>query len=200
MNRLFAGGLAVGLAGATTLGLAGASSAQSAEDLIFLSAHIDVQDFAPGDTVTVTSEDPCSFFEDGPTTGTIEWALFRNESEDELSWQKVLDGEVGPVVSDSAELNEDGSWEVTFEAPGTDAENSDEAWVPEDAVVDEVYGGYQVKVVDDEAEAETRFVFKAICQPDFPEDEEPTTTTTMPDSTTPPPPATPVDEEPPLTG
>jgi hypothetical protein len=199
MNRLFAGGLVVGLAGATTLGVAGVSWAQSAEDLTFLSAHIDVQDFAPGDTVEVSSEDPCSFFEDGPSTGTIEFALFRNESEDELSWQKVLDGEVGPVFSDSAELNEDGSWSVSFEAPGVDEQNGDTAWIPEDAVVDEVYGGYGVTVVDDEAEAEAHFVFKAICQPDLPEDEEPTTT--LPDDgTTPPPPATPIEEPPPTTG
>jgi len=199
MNRLFAGGLVVGLAGATTLGFAGVSSAQSAEDLTFLSAHIDVQDFAPGDTVDVSSEDPCSFFEGGPTTGTIEFAVFRNESEDDLSWQKILDGEVGPVFADAAELNEDGSWSLSFEAPDVDEQNSDTPWIPEGAIVDEVYGGYGVTVVDTEAEAEAHFVFKAICQPDEPSDEEPTTT--LPDDgTTPPPPATPIEEPPPNTG
>lgn len=192
MNRLLAGGLVAGFAGAATLALAVPGSAQTQGELIQLDATLEPTEVDAGDDVTVTSEDTCSFFEDGPSTGTIEWAVFDSDH----NWDEVLAG-AHPVIYGSEELAEDGSWEVVFSAPDVDASEGEDPWVPEGVLIDEVYGGLGFTVFDDDAEDSADFVFKAICQPDFPEDEEPTTT--VPGSTTPPP-ATPVVEEPPFTG
>jgi hypothetical protein len=192
MNRLLAGGLVAGFAGAATLALVAPVSAQSPGDLIQLGATLDPTEVAPGDDVTVISDDPCSFFEDGPSTGTIEWAVFDSDH----NWDEVLAG-AAPVLVGSEELDEDGNWEVVFSAPNID-DPAEGGWIPDGVIIDEVYGGLGFTVVDDEEEDSHDFVFKAICQPDFPEDEE-TTTTTVPGVTTPPP-AVPVVDEPPFTG
>ena len=214
MKRLLAAGIAAGIVGATTLGFAVPGSAQSGDDrpdLEVLEATLDPTKSEPGDAITVLPDEPCSFFEGGPTTGTLEWGVYLGHA----SWDVLFNG-TQPLLSGSAELDDEGFWEAGFEGPAYGADETgtplDAASIPEPY---EVYGGLFFEVTDHGAGMTggrsaatgktTEYVFKAICNPDLPE--EPPTATTMPPTTdvdtpepTTPPPAVAIPKAPEFSG
>jgi hypothetical protein len=119
MKKLLAGGLALGLAGVGAAILAGPTGAQ--EPAFDVVEHVDAE-LTPtivggGETVTVTSVDPC------PQPPEVE------EPTDELIWAFGATGWLNPedpsdqpgdlVGEGTAPVAEDGTWEVTFQAPET---------------------------------------------------------------------------------
>lgn len=192
MKRLLAAGVVAGIAGATTFGFAVPGSAQSDDDLPdfeILEATLEPTQSEPGDTITALPDEPCSFFEGGPTTGTLEWGVYPGH----VGWNVLFD-DTQPLLSGSVELDDEGFWEAGFEAP---AYGADETGTPLDATSIpepyEFYGGLFFEVTDHGAGMTggrsattgktTEYVFKAICNPDLPE-EPPTTETTAPTTTT----------------
>jgi hypothetical protein len=106
MNRWLVGGVACGLAGLTAVIIAPPGGAQEPPEPteVLLEATLSPAVAEPGETITVTSVDPCSFNEGFEQSGTLSWIWFSQEDLDSFDFG-------------DAPLNPDGSWEVTFAAP-----------------------------------------------------------------------------------
>jgi hypothetical protein len=119
MRRSLAGALAIGVVGASSALLAGPGGAQEPDfDVVeHLDASLTPAMVSAGQTVTVTSVDPC------PQPPDVE------EPTDELAWAFGPAGWLDPndptvqpgdlTDQGTAPVAEDGTWEVTFPAPAT---------------------------------------------------------------------------------
>ncbi len=169
MRKLLGGAVAVGLATAGSLALATPGFAQEdpGEGLTHLAATIAP---AEGGKFTVTSEDNCS--EDA---SSLEWAVFHKG---DFSWDDPESGGDGPVAFDIADLNEDGSWQVTvdpadFTAPDPEedqfkalAEGDDPEDPGDEAPRFEVYGRLELTTGDQ------AFEWFGFCEVDHPQPPE----------------------------
>jgi hypothetical protein len=119
MKKLLAGGLALGLVGVGGAILAGPTAAQEPD--LGVIEHLDAE-LTPtvvngGETVTVTSVDPCPQPPEVPApVTTVAWAYgpagwLNPDDPNDQPLDFIEEGE-GPVA-------EDGSWEVTFQATET---------------------------------------------------------------------------------
>ncbi|HMG45749.1 MAG TPA: hypothetical protein VK611_30750 [Acidimicrobiales bacterium] len=136
MRKLFGGVVALALAATGSLALAAPGSTQEEPpvDLRHLDANLSPTEAAPGDDVTVTPVENCSV-----ETGYLIWLVFEAG---EFSFDEGSDPEVEPVLVDVAELNEDGSWEVVFPAPGGPDVDDEalQAFAEENPIAIDVYG------------------------------------------------------------
>lgn len=106
MNKWLGGVVACGLAGLTAVGFAPPGGAQEPPEPteVLLEATVSPEVAEPGETITVTSVEPCSFNEGFEESGTLSWVWFSEEDFESFDFGDVP-------------LNADGSWEVTFAAP-----------------------------------------------------------------------------------
>jgi hypothetical protein len=106
MNKWLGGVVACGLAGLTAVGFAPPGGAQEPPEPteVLLEATVSPEVAEPGETITVTSVEPCSLNEGFEESGTLSWVWFSEEDFESFDFGDVP-------------LNADGSWEVTFAAP-----------------------------------------------------------------------------------
>lgn len=106
MNRWLVGGVACGFAGLAAVVIAPPGGAQEPPEPteVLLEATLSPEVAEPGETITVTSVDPCSFNEGFEQSGTLSWIWFSEEDPNSFDFG-------------DAPLNPDGSWQVTFAAP-----------------------------------------------------------------------------------
>jgi hypothetical protein len=108
MKRLMAGGLALGFTAVGSLALGAPAGAQEDPgpdpDIVELQGQLSATSVAPGEDVTASSVDPCTVPEEGEP-GQLYWLVWNTDTGTD-QFEDVVD------------LEADGSWEVTFQAPG----------------------------------------------------------------------------------
>ena len=144
-----------------------------------LEAEVAPEVAAPGDSVTVTSIDPCP----AGTSGPASW-IYEN-----------LDSGEG-FEGDAIEVDEDGNWSVTFEAP---AELGEYVFETSCEPPEECYEVEAEQLRTDTTEPDCHEYYYQVFFTVEEADTLPTTPTTEPPVTTPPP-ATPIEAPPTNTG
>jgi hypothetical protein len=116
MRKLFGGAVACAVAVTSSMVAFGAGPvrAQELPGLEHREATLSPAEAVAGDEITVTSVDACSV-----TTGVVTWALFEAGK---FSWEGPVDEDAVSVLLGDADLAEDGSWQVVFEAPASPVE------------------------------------------------------------------------------
>jgi hypothetical protein len=188
LKRVLAGVGALGLMSGVSVALALPTSAGAPPDEL-LESEISAEVFAPGETVTISSVDPCPADSSGPHY----WVLQSLDDPDA--------GGEGPNVP----TDDEGHWTVEFAAPPSDETGPD--WPLGDYVFEMDCGLPHACDIDDVAAKTETTEPEVDCTEYYyqefftVEDEGPPTTppTTAPPVTTPPA-ATPVIDDPPFTG
>lgn len=126
MRKRFGGAVACAVAATSSMVAFGVGPvrAQETPEFEHLEAELAPAEATAGDEITVTSIDACAA---GSTTLT--WALF---AAGDFSWEGPTE-EGPPLIVSDAEVAEDGSWVVTFPAPGEDIEEEG-TFAPGDAL------------------------------------------------------------------